>query len=99
MIYQFHPKALVEYDEAADHYKGRQPGLELRFINAVQSAIGKICETPERWRRFDGDVRRYLVHVFPYIILYTIEPEGFIYIIGVMHAHREPGYWKKRIGQ
>jgi len=54
-------------------------------------------KTSERWRRFDGEIRRYLVHVFPYLVLYSIEPEGFIYIIAVMHCRREPGYWRHRL--
>jgi len=30
----------------------------------------------DRWRKFDGEIRRYLVRVFPYALLYSIEPEG-----------------------
>ena len=97
MNYRFHPEALEEYDQAADYYKKRKRGLEKRFLAAVEAAIDRISETPEKWRKFDGDVRRYLVHVFPYIVLYSVEPEGFIYIIAVMHARREPGYWKQRL--
>jgi len=98
VTYKFHPEALAEYDEAAAYYKRRKPGLEKRFLAAVNDAIHRICETPERWRKFDGEIRRYLVRVFPYLVLYSVEPDGFIYIVAVMHSHREPGYWKKRIG-
>ena len=96
MRYEFHPEALVEYDNAAGYYTSCQEGLQIRFINAVQSAISHICEAPKQWRKFDGDIRRYLVHVFPYALLYSIEND-FIYIIAVMHCHREPDYWEKRI--
>jgi toxin ParE1/3/4 len=95
MKYQFHPEALVELEESADFYAERQRGLEVRFIDAVYSAIHGACEAPERWRVFDGDIRRVLVHVFPYAVLYSIE-DGFLYIIAVMHCSREPGYWKNR---
>jgi toxin ParE1/3/4 len=37
-----------------------------------------------------------VTHVFPYAVLYTIEPT-FILIVAVMHCAREPGYWKTRI--
>jgi len=97
VTYRFHPEALAEYDEAAAYYKRRKPGLETRFVDAVATVIRRICETPERWRKFDGEIRRYLVHVFPYLVLYSIEPTGFIYIIAVMHCRREPGYWKHRL--
>jgi hypothetical protein len=41
-------------------------------------------------------VRRCLTHVFPYGVLYTVEPD-FILIVAVMHGSREPGYWKRRV--
>lgn len=65
MIYGFHPEALDEFDKAAAYYAERQPGLQVRFIDAVEHAISRACDAPERFRRFDGDIRRVLVHVFP----------------------------------
>jgi len=52
-------------------------------------------QNPELHRKFDGEIRRVLVRVFPYAVLYSIE-EGFIYILAVMHCAREPGYWRGR---
>lgn len=76
MKYEFHPEAVLEFEAAADFYAERQKGLEIRFIDAVHSAIHRACEAPERWRLFfDGDIRRVLVHVFPYAVLYSIEDE------------------------
>ncbi len=95
MRYGFHPEALAEFEAAADFYSERQSGLELRFIDAVQSAIRRASDSPERWRVFEGEIRRVLVHVFPYAVLYSIEPDC-IYIIAVMHCSRKPGYWKTR---
>jgi plasmid stabilization system protein ParE len=96
MKFVFHPEALFELEAAADFYADRQKGLEVRFIDSVYSAIHRACDAPERWRLFDGDVRRLLVHVFPYAVLYAVE-DGFLYIIAVMHCSREPGYWHNRI--
>ncbi len=95
MNYEFHPEALAEYEDAAAYYASCQPGLELRFLEAVQDSIPRVCEAPERWRTFDGEIRRCLVHVFPYAVLYSIEKD-FVYILAVMHCAREPGYWKGR---
>lgn len=96
MRWEFHPEALEEYREATLHYAERDPALALRFVEAVEDAIRRIVESPERWRVLDEDVRRCLTRVFPYGILYTIEPE-FILIVAVMHCSREPGYWKRRL--
>jgi plasmid stabilization system protein ParE len=95
MKYEFHPEALAEYDEAARYFAGCQPGLELRFIEAVEHAVHQILESPEQWRVFEEDVRRSLTHVFPHAILCTIERD-YILIIAVMHCSREPGYWRHR---
>ena len=48
MRYHFHPEALCEFEAAADFYATRQKGLEIRFIDAVHSAIKRACEAPER---------------------------------------------------
>ena len=96
MRYEFHLEALEEYDQAGHYYARRQPGLDLRFIVSVEETIERITDDPYRWRPFDEDVRRCLTRVFPYAILYTIEPD-YVLIIAVAHCSREPGYWKHRI--
>lgn len=67
-----------------------------RFAAEVRSAIRRVVETPERWRVLEEDVRRCLVRVFPYSVLYTIEAD-FILIVAVMHGKRQPGYWRYRL--
>ena len=96
MIYRFHPEALDEYQQATLYYAERDPTLALRFVEAIEDTIRRVVESPQRWRVLDEDVRRCLTHVFPYGILYTIEPD-FILIVAVMHGSREPGYWKRRV--
>ena len=77
MRYEFHPEALAEYREAAYYYARCQPGLEHRFISAVEHAIGQINAAPEQWLILEDDVRRCLTRVFPYAVLYSIEPDFF----------------------
>lgn len=96
MRLEFHPEALNEYQEAARYYAKCQPGLEHRFINCVESALRRIEGDPTRWRLFEQDIRRCLVHVFPYAVLYSIEGDWLL-IIAVMHCSRQPSYWRKRI--
>jgi toxin ParE1/3/4 len=96
MRFEFHPEALEEYREAACWYGNREPNLALRFVSEVEDAIRRILDGPARWRVIEEDVRRCLTHVFPYSILYTIEPE-FVLIVAVAPCAREPGYWKERL--
>lgn len=96
MKWDFHPEALGEYREAALYYAERDPALALKFLDAVANTIRRILESPERYRILDEDVRRCLTHVFPYAVLFTIEPESIL-IVAVMLCSREPGYWNRRV--
>jgi toxin ParE1/3/4 len=95
MKYVFHPEALTEYAEAVQHYADQRAEIAQVFINAVEDAVYRIRESPERYVVIDEDVRRCMTRKFPYGILYTIEPD-YILILAVMHCSREPGYWKNR---
>jgi toxin ParE1/3/4 len=96
MRYEFHPDALQEFEAAARFYAECQDGLELRFIACVEAALLQILDDPTRSRILQDDVRRCLVRVFPYAILYSIEPD-YVLIVAVMHCSREPGYWRHRV--
>jgi len=95
MRVEFHPEAFEEFKLAAAYYGDCREGLDERFEESVREAVERIAEYPDRWRFFHDDVSRCLTKVFPYAILYTIEPD-FIHILAVMHCRREPGYWMKR---
>lgn len=95
MTFDFHPEALAELSHAAGYYAEQSPGLQLRFLDEVGRAIDRISEDPERWRLFTTGVRRVLVHVFPFGVLYSVV-DGKVVILAVMHLSREPAYWKSR---
>lgn len=96
MNFAFHPEALIEFEDAALYYAQKQPGLELRFIASVEACIRRITQRPSSYPVLEQDIRRCLTRVFPYAVLYTVEPE-FILIVAVMHCHRKPNYWRERI--
>lgn len=98
MRHAFHPEALAEYEAAARYYAERDPALAMRFVAAIEDAIDRILDSPTRWRVLDEDVRRCLTRVFPYGVLYTIEPD-FVLIVAVMHCSRQPGYWTGRVAE
>lgn len=74
MRVEFHPEALAEFRAAAEYYEKQQAGLGNRFVNAVDVAAARIAEAPESWRIVEDDIRRCLTKVFPYAVLYSIEP-------------------------
>lgn len=96
MNHFFHPEAALEFEDAVRYYRERGGTLGERFASEVRNTIRRILTTPQRWRVLDEDVRRCLVRVFPYSVLYTIERD-YVLIIAVAHGKREPGYWKHRL--
>lgn len=97
MTYRFVDEALAEYISAGLYYERREPGLASAFMDELEAGILVIINGPEVWPVFDSDFRRYLIHRFPYGILYTIEGD-MIVIWAVMDLRRQPGYWKHRLG-
>jgi plasmid stabilization system protein ParE len=95
MKYIFHPEALAEYSDAVQYYAEQRTEIAQAFINAIEDAIFRIKESPNRYPAIDEDIRRCMTRKFPYGILYTIE-QDYILILAVMHCSREVGYWKNR---
>ena len=94
--YRLHPEALQEVDEAAAFYKERQPGLEKRFLEALQDAIARIRRNPLMYRRVEGETRKCRVLHFPYGVIYRLDGNEDLEILAVMHLRKPPGYWKSR---
>ncbi len=87
--------AKQELDDASHYYEIELLGLGKRFREEVRKAAIRIAEYPEAWSVERGEVRKCLLHKFPYKLLYSIE-EGHILIIAVAHQHRKPDYWIER---
>lgn len=96
MRHVFHPEAGREFEEAVQYYRPRGRKLGERFAAEVKAVIQKMVENPERWRVLEAEVRRCVVRVFPYSVLYSIESD-FILILAIAHHKRAPGYWRGRL--
>ncbi len=85
-----------EMFDAAAYYELQMPGLGQDFLEKIASAITDIAENPERWPVIRPNVRRRLVHRFPYGLLYRIDPDEVVVLV-VAHLHRHPNYWVGRL--
>ena len=95
---RFHPEADQEYLSSLAWYKERSLTAALDFESEFQKAVSVIAEAPERWPIYFSRCRRYVLHQFPFSIVYcSLEKE--IYVLAVAHGHRRPGYWRKRMRQ
>jgi len=91
-----HPEADEEFAEAVRHYSEISPELGVRFYREMERLLREVCESPERFWKFDPPARRHLSQDFPFAIIYLEKPEH-IWIVAVMHMQRQPGYWKTRL--
>jgi plasmid stabilization system protein ParE len=96
MKYAFHPEAEAEFLDATDYYEAHDSGLGYDFAIEVHSAIQNILSFPRAWTVLEDDIRRCQVRRFPYGILYAQEGDD-IFIVAVMHLHRDPDYWRDRV--
>jgi plasmid stabilization system protein ParE len=92
----FHPEADAEYSEAAKYYSKINPELGGRFYDEIERLIAEACATPPSYRMIHPSVHRHFTFRFPYGIIFAERPDD-IWILAVMHLHREPTYWKKRL--
>ncbi|OHB70381.1 MAG: plasmid stabilization protein [Planctomycetes bacterium RBG_16_41_13] len=88
--------AKLELDDGKEYYEMEVIGLGKRFKQEVKRAINIIKKMPEIGSQESGNIRRYILHKFPYKVLYSIEKDH-IYVIAIAHLHREPMYWINRI--
>jgi toxin ParE1/3/4 len=91
----FHPEALEESDHAAAFYREKHPGLEIRFLEALNDAISRIRRNPFLYRCIDGDIRKCRIMRFPYGVIYRIRGDQ-VEVIAIAHLRQQPDYWKSR---
>ena len=97
MTAQFHPKAEWEFLDASEYYSGIDSLLGARFDHEIQRMLDVISQDPHLHARVSGDARRIFSMRFPYALIYL--PRGdHVWIVAVMHLHRDPNYWVERVG-
>ena len=87
--------ARQELEDAVRYYELEYSGLGSRFKEEVRKAALRIAAYPQAWSIERGDVRKCLLHKFPYKLMYSVE-EDHILVIAVAHQHRKPDYWAGR---
>ena len=95
MKVKFSELARAELDDATNFYEAQFKGLGKRFRLEIRNAAARVSEYPKAWSTEQGEVRKCLLHKFPYKLLYSIEKDH-VFIIAVAHQHRKPDYWVGR---
>lgn len=87
--------AKSELEDAIAFYELEYSGLGLKFKEEIRKNINIIKKHPQAWAVERGDIRKSLLHKFPYKIFFSIE-KAHIFIIAISHQHRKPDYWVDR---
>ncbi len=89
------PEAEAEIEEAYHWYEGQRSGLGADFLLCIEEGLEKIRKNPEMYPVVHRNVRRLLIHRFPYGIFYTTRQDVAI-VLAVFHGHRDPKGLKSR---
>ena len=74
-----------------------EPGLGYQCAIEIVAVVERIKVNLNMWPVLDHQIRRCLVHRFPYGVIYSVdEQRSRVLILAVMHLHRQPGYWSDR---
>ena len=96
MKIRFLTMAETEVDNAVSWYQEQTEDQSLNFLNELDRAVQVIKAFPHLAAEIEPDIRRFVLHRFPYSLIYGIEKDAIV-VIAVAHDHREPGYWSDRV--
>lgn len=91
----FHPDAVAESQAARQWYSANSQSAADSFLAELDCGIEAISLAPERWPLFVHGTRRYLLHRFPFQLVYRVVNDH-IQVVAVAHGRRRPGYWSVR---
>lgn len=89
------PAAEAELAEAFDWYEEQLRGLGSEFLISVDATVHAIARNPRQFPKIHRDVRRALLHRFPYGVFFLVEGTR-IMVIAFFHAKRNPKRWQER---
>lgn len=89
------PEAEHDIEEALTWYDERGEDLGDEFLRRVDACISRIERHPRMYRAIHRRMRRGLLDVFPFQVIYGIGRTEIV-VYGVFHCARDPKSWKRR---
>jgi plasmid stabilization system protein ParE len=93
--YRFLLPAEEEMTEASLFYEAASSGLGASLLDEVDRVINVLREHPELGQLVGQEIRRALLHNFPFSLIYSVEVDAIL-IVAVAHQRRRPDYWRNR---
>jgi plasmid stabilization system protein ParE len=88
------PLAEADLEDAArwHEWSGR---LSAQFLSDVDRTFSRIAERPLQFPLVAGDVRRALLHTFPYAVYFRTLDDAVV-VLAILHLRRNPKVWRGR---
>jgi toxin ParE1/3/4 len=90
------PLAEADLDDAARWYEDERAGLAERFLSDADQTFARVRDRPFQFPTVGGDVRRALLHTFPYAVYFRAS-DGVVAVLAVLHLRRNPMIWRARV--
>jgi len=84
-------QAHTEIEDAEEYYNLQQNGLGDTYKSDLKNSIENIKRFPNLYPNITTNIKRTVLHRFPYSIFYALKKD-IILIISVAHQHRKPFY-------
>ena len=85
----FSPRAQQDVATAFKHYEQVHVGLGGRFLAELDAMLHLVARHPQSFQSIHNDIRRAVMHRFPYIIAYEIW-QGSVIVLRVRASHQDP---------
>jgi plasmid stabilization system protein ParE len=89
-------EADLDVFDAVAWYEDQRTGLGAELLIELDAVLQRIMQTPLQFPEIKGNVRRALLHRFPYSVYFSVGDET-VEVIAVLHQHRDPRTWEQRI--
>ena len=93
---EFAPGVDDEAIEAQRYHADISPELGLAFAVELDLALKRIVANPAMWPPHVLRTRRCMLDRFTYSVVYRVVAD-LITVYAVMHQHRRPDYWRRRV--
>ena len=96
MKIEYHPLTTTDLNKAVAHYNRQQAGLGDQLRTEVYASIERVLAGPSQFSVVSQDIRRCLVHRFPYAILFRVVSEDALRVLVIRHHSRHPRFGLRR---
>lgn len=92
MKVEYHPLTTADLNNAVAFYNRQQAGLGDELRVEIYSAIERVRSNPTQFNVVSKDIRRCLVHRFPYAVLFRMLSADTVRVIVIRHHRRHPSF-------